>query len=342
MKAAYSEAECAMRWLCLVLTLSWGCADLRASGGEDNPFASKTKTIELGCMGARFADNALVGWDLTVDPGDIMAGQPFRARLEGVARFHERFLNLGQVLVTGGMSRVELYDLQATVHVRRGAVDPADVVLRADPALPRTCRYDDSGNDAWDAGPFPTCSQANDNPDGSNDDCTGLGGTRRPENSCGVFVDIPISSDCTPGGECDVLGKRWVDIPSAFDLCEDNGFCVTDPVAVRLVPLTGESAEYVADSSGRVLFGWDDASTGAELLQDSGPNDGTWFLPKPELGGSLGPNGLHFEGGGFEEVMECTMGVGSWSEFGVQSYIGLTSPSPDHALISFPILEARD
>lgn len=330
-----------MRWLCLVLTLSWGCADLRASGGEDNPFASKTKTIELGCASSVSLETALVGWDLTVRPEEIVAGQPFRTELQSVARFHGRFLNRAQFIL-GGFNRVELLDLQATVHVRRGAIDPDDVTLRADPTMPRTCRYDDEGNDQWDAGPFPTCLQANDNPDGSNDDCTGLGGRTDPDNPCRQFVEIPWSDDCSPGGDCDLLGKPWFDLPSARELCDKNGFCITDAVLMRLVPVSGEPAEYVADSSGRVLFGWDDASTGAEILQDSGPNDGIWILPRPEFDEPPGPNGARFEVRGFSVALECTMGVGSWSEFGVESRLAGASPSPDHALISFPILEARD
>jgi hypothetical protein len=327
-----------MRWLVLSSVVLFGCSDLEnCPEGQvlvddtcvpcdefcDPP--PKTKTMSLACT-----NNTIVGgfsflpWDLTVDPRPIVSGEPFAANFEALARFPIYFLNAAQGL-PGGVTRANLGDIQATVHVRRGAIDPTDVTLTLAP-IQRSCRYDNDGNYIGPSS-FPTCS-ANDNQDGSNDDCTGLGGKPSPENPCGQFVDIPVSHDCARGGICESLGE------DALRNCLRNGFCVTAPIVLAL---EGELDGYVAASAGHVLFGWDDASTGATIDQTSGPNDGTWYLPDAVFDEDPGPNGMRWTVGDLEIALECTMGVSSWGPLGVDSRNNLSSPAPDHTLISFPI-----
>jgi hypothetical protein len=288
-------------------------------------------------MSLACSNNTIVGgfsllpWELTVDPGSIVSGQPFGAKFSAEAHFPRFFLSAAQAL-PGGATRANLIAIQATVHVRRGATDPRDVTLTLAP-IQRSCRYDDDGNEIG-PGSFPPCSEENDDPDDdSNSDCIGLGGVPSPENPCGQFVDIQISHDCGRDGICERLGEE------ALRNCLRNGFCVTAPIVLEL---EGDVDGYVAASAGHVLFGWDDASTGAEIDQTSGPNHGTWFLPEADYYAEPGPNGMRWTVRGEQIALECTMAVSSWGPFGVGSRHGLSSPAPDHTLISFPIQQPID
>ena len=354
-------------WLLVAsLALLLGCSDLECPEGQprvdgkcqpadpgmvDPP--AKTKTMLLACKNYLESDDdgpgesdddgsdfSLLPWELTVEPGPILSGSQFGATFSATAHFPEYFLNLAQTEVDGGVSRVNVIELQATVHVRGGATNeagdvPEDVTLKLDPEHPWTCRYDGNGNAAGEE--FPSCAPENDKPDDSNDDCTGLGGAPDPENPCGRFVPIEVSDDCELDGACDTLGEQWLGVPSAQDLCDKNGFCVLGPLEV---PLEGSLPGYVAADSGHVLFGWDDASTGAELDQTSGANDGIWILPEvteADFDQPAGPNAMRLIVGDQEIALECTMAVSSWSHFGVGSRDEGASPAPDHTLISFPI-----
>jgi len=196
--------------------------------------------------------------------------------------------------------------------------------------VPWTCRYDEGGEIGVDAGPFAACAPEKSNSDQSNPDCTGLGGEAHPDNRCGQFVDIDTSSDCSLEGPC----------KDRQDQCIRNEFCVTGPL---VVPLVGEADQfaYAAAPSGSVLFGWDDASTGAELDQTGGPNHGAWGLPPALWDNAPGPNSLRLLVGDDDTqvAIECTMAVYSQGPDGVGSRDPLASPTPDHALIAFPIQE---
>jgi len=336
-----------------VLVLLVGCSDFDCPDGQaradgmcrpdtDGSLEPKTRTIWVSCSNnlidvtpANVQFQSLLPWELTVDVGSgpILGGEPFGATFSAVAGFDEYFLYAAQG-IAGGVSRAELIDLRATVHVRRGVTDGEDVTLGY-AEIPWTCRYDRNGQEEPD-GDFPACSAENDKLDGSNDDCIGLGGQTDPQNVCGRFVKIPTSSDCEPGGECERRGDPWPQSISPLEQCEMNGFCVIGPVEV---PLTGALDGYVAADSGHVLFGWDDVSTGARVDQSYGRNDGVWILPEAVFEDPPGPNGMRWRIGDVEVAMECTMGVGSWGPFGVRSWNNMTSPAPDHALISFPIQE---
>ena len=279
----------------------------------------KTETTTLGCTSNVTPNVFIVGWDLTVDPGPILGGQAFGAIFRGLAVVDESLLDLSQILVPGGYKRTNVVELQATVHVRSGVTSGAmDVVLTREP-VQRTCTYDNSGMTGSDAGPFPPCSQENENLDGSNEDCTGLGGVPDPENPCGQFATIPTSKECDPGRVCDSRGKA-----GPGSQCAQYGFCIIGDLEI---PLEGAYEGYLAAGSGDVLFGWDDESTGAEIDQSSGPNGGTIILPPAVFDEPTGPNGFRIVIGTAPVAFECTMGVGT----------ARLTPTPDTSLISFPI-----
>jgi hypothetical protein len=227
-------------------------------------------------------------------------------------------------------------DLEAKVEVRKGAQPEAeDVVLKALP-IDKTCTHDENGNKGPDAGPeFPRCSEENDNEDGSNEDCTGLGGAPDPDNLCLSFIPIPTSNDCSPDGKCFELGQV-----GAGSACETNGFCAMADVTLELEP---DSAVYIADRSGTVLFGW--AERGVDELTE-GPNRGAYDLEaiRRDFGEDIAISGMDvvidtaFRGGA-ESAFECVMGVLSRGPDGVPTVDALISPSPDGVLISCPIQE---
>jgi hypothetical protein len=313
-----------------------GSDETGGAGGSSGDPEAITKEILLGCSNnLEPAFHAELPWKLTVDPSRITSDETFGADFSGVAVLDEATLDAAQlsVFIPRGFKRVELEGLQATVHIREGAVGP-DVVLNIEPPIQKTCTYDENGKADPDAGPdFPTCSEENDNPDdGSNSDCTGLGGVPSPENPCGRFVTIDTSDDCDPGGECLRSGR-----PTTADECDKNGFCVTGPVEL---PLEGSADFLTASLSGSVLFGWDDhkETTGAEELEDEDDcNFGTWELPEAHPNAPMGPTAMRINIGVLPLALECVMAVPSRFEDGVMSCDPLTSPTPDHRLIAFPI-----
>ena len=316
--------------LCLELGWLMGCSDVSSTpdsgtGGTGGSGISDPtpadKPLTLGCTNSLTSDLYFVTWWLTVDPGPILGGQAFGAVFSGLVVIDEFLLDQASGALPGGIKRNTLLDLQATVHVRSGVAPGAmDVVLTNEP-IARTCAYDihgDSGPDA--AGPFLPCSQADDNPDGSNEGCTGLGGAPDPANLCGQFVTVPTSNDCDPGGFCDNRGKT-----GPGSQCALNGFCVSGPWEVAL-----EAAYegYLAADSGTVLIGWDDASTGAVLDQSGGPGRGRWILP-PSLFEEPTSNSFRVGIGGIiPAALDCTMGEGS---------AALLRPTRDTELIAFLI-----
>jgi len=326
---------CVLSFVALVM----GCSDFACPDGQERIEGMcvtspndevvdpppKTQIVELACTNTVSTLGGFMPWELTVDPGPIVSGEPFGASFRAIARFREQFLDIAQWTIPGGVRRVKVAHLQGTVHVRTGVVDAeaSDVMLELGERPPPTCRYDARGAEE---GPFPLCDPVNDNLDGSNDDCTGLGGDPHPDNSCGRYLEIDVSEDCDPGGRCDELDK--------LHQCDRNGFCVAGPLQATL---QGSSSAYVAEASGSVFFGWDDQSTGAELDQTGGPNDGTWIWPPVEDEAEPGPNSARFEVGDLEVALECTMGVDSQTPFVVMSVDLRGSPVPDYLLIRFPI-----
>lgn len=262
----------------------------------------KSKAIRLACMNNLTTTPFTAAWELTVDPGPIIAGEPFGALFRGVIIVDEFLLDEAQVEPQlTGYKRSNVLNINATVHARRGLAEHGhnggDVTLT--PAhIAWTCTYDQTGNRLGD-GPFPSCDPLNDNGDGSNDDCVGGGGPS-PENRCGQFTTIPTSDDCRPGGTCEVLNKAGQ--------CFLSGFCVTGP---QEVPLEAAVEGYVAASSGSVLFGWDDASTDAVVLDGLGADEGRLQIPQPTFEEPAGPNGwrilVQSPSRIVEAAYECTM-----------------------------------
>ncbi len=266
-----------------------------------------TQSITLGCTNSVSPGVSIARFDLTVDPPAIVSGVGITAALDGVAEFSEGILDAVELTVPGGVTRLDLIDLRATVHLRAGGAG-TDVMLSTE-AIPYEC--------AADAAP---CNPANDLPGSrQNTDCVPMSDA----NACGRFVDVPVSTDCAAGGVCAGLGKL-------ASQCAANGFCVTGGVPL---PLAGATGTYSVDASGQMLFGWDDASTGATVN-----GDGTWALPAAVFANPTGPNGMRLNAGGLSIAMECTMGVDAGGPDGpVPPVAGEASPTPDANLIPFDI-----
>jgi len=287
-----------------------GCAGLEAPTPDPN-----TKIISVACADNLTPDIGILDWQLRVVSTPIRSGEPFTVTVSGVAGFSEVYLDAAQPVIPGGVTEVDFVGFKATVHVRSGAFGPDVTLVMED--MPYECFF----------GKTP-CDPANDLPSvpgvRGNTDC-------RPEsdtNPCGRFVRAPTSSDCVPDGVCASLGKT-----GPGSQCELNGFCIT---GAGEFALQEASAQYVADTEGAVLFGWADESTGA-AIQQSGPNAGTWILPEAVYGEPIGPVGLRATVAGFPVAIECAMGVHSKGPLGVDSLDFLSSPTPDSALLAFPI-----
>lgn len=298
-------------WLLgLVVGSLVGCAELEASSQDTN-----SHIITVGCTVSATADVGILDWELSVIPEPIVSGKPFSATLGGVAVFSELYLDAAQPVFPGGVLEANLIDLHATVQVRSGAIGP-DVTLTVE-GIPYLCSI---GRTACDpANDLPSVPGAR-----GNSDC-------QPENQlnpCGRFVRLPIGTNCSADSLCATLGKT-----GPGSQCELNGFCITGGVRM---PLEEVSGQYMADAEGDVLFGWADRSTRA-TVQESGPNKGTWILPEAIYEEPLGPNGVRITIGGIAAATECVMGVHSRGPLGVNSLDFLSSPTPDSALMAFPI-----
>jgi hypothetical protein len=171
----------------LFAMVAWsvGCAEFTP---PDDPDGS-SKIIPVACSarvvlpdGATLEAASRLSWELEVSPTRIQSGEPFTATLDGVVVVDETVLDLAQTAVPGGVTEVNLVDLNATVHVRSGAAGD-DVTLTTEP-IPYRC---DEGRAACDP---------------ASDDLSGVPGRRsntdcQPEettNPCGRFVPMPTSS----------------------------------------------------------------------------------------------------------------------------------------------------
>ena len=295
--------------LLMMLEPAAGCANFNSSDDGDAPLTS------VACSDCLSFSSILV-WLLFVVPNTIQGGEPFRASLDGVAVFDESFLDEAQLRILGGVQRVNLVKLKATVHVRSGATGPP-IVLTPDENI-----YD------YECALSPTACDPDNDLEGDpgarpNTDCE----PQSTANPCGRFILLPFATDCNPGGICEGLKKNE-------SQCKVNGFCITGDLPVEL---GAETARYTADSDGNVLFGWAEGEVTGATVQDSGPNEGTWILPEAIYEEPTGPVSLRVTVGGFPVAFECTMGVDSRGPLGVGSRDFLSSPTPNSALVSFPI-----
>jgi hypothetical protein len=273
----------------------------------------QTKAISLGCTNNLNPGVSIPPFELTVAPQAPVSGQAFSAALSGIAIFPEDLLDSVQWVIPGGVTRVNVIGIAATVQVRSGATG-GDITLSPEP-IPHHCAIDE----------MASCDPANDLPgvpgNRGNSDCLPTG----PSNPCGAFLSIPTSDDCAPGGVCATLGGGTA---VKFDQCTTNGFCVTGDLRV---PLESRVGSYVAGVSPSVFFGWDDSTSGATL-----DVDGTWNLPPALFSDPIGPNGVRASFNGLSFASECTMGVDSGGIYGV-GVPGQSSPTPNALLISFPV-----
>jgi len=308
----------------LTLTLLAACAGLEEPVVDPDP-PPRTKTILMGCANPiSEITSGGIGWELTVDPGAIVSGQPFAADLKAVAIFDAFAISVAQLAFpgSGGFKDAMLVELHATVHVREGAMGE-DVLLTPEP-IPYVCEVSRT-----------PCNPDNDLPGTervrANTDCQ----PQTPANPCGRFVEVPTSDDCDPGGFCESVGRTGPE-----SQCELNGFCVSDSLRV---PLEGKRQLYEADASGTVLFGFEDreSTTGATLVDDGECNDGTWTMPIPSFEDPLGPNGVRVILGVAPVALECVMGEDSRGDFGIDSCDPLSSPTENSRLIRFPIQTNR-
>ncbi|HSN70547.1 MAG TPA: hypothetical protein VLT59_03520 [Steroidobacteraceae bacterium] len=271
--------------------------------------APEMRALTLGCTNNLTSQVSIIPFDLTVDPPAIVSTVGITAALDGIATFTEGFLDAAQAAIPGGVTKVNLVDLQATVHLRAGGTGP-DVPLTNE-AIAYTCAEDGAPCD-------PANDQASVPGSQPNTHCVPTGSF----NPCGRFVAVPTSTDCTAGGVCDGLGKLG-------SQCNVNGFCVTGDLPLPLEATTGS---YSVNASGQMRFGWDDASTGATL-----DVDGTWALPAAVFTAPTGPNGLRVNAEGLSVALECTMAVSSNDPVHGVGVAGKASPTPDELLVSFPI-----
>jgi len=292
--------------------------------------------ITVGCTDNVFGVVSIVRFDLKVDPGQIVAGNPFTAELTGVARVPEfRVLQWFNGVVCGGVRTIQVVDLAATVSVRSGATG-ADVELGLDVA-------------ALSPGPASFCNFPSEQICTADSEC--LGGTCWPPillQDIPVIDGIPLSpggcdadtSNCpTPGPptDCDCSACAALDPPGcgALDLppctkgdqCDLNGFCVAGDVPL---PLERRTGNYIADpvSGTPILFGWFDGNPPV-----TNP-DGTMELPEASFSNPVPPIGIRVNGGSLAVSFQCLMGVDSGGPYGV-GVPGKASPTPDSLLTTF-------
>lgn len=287
-----------------------------------NAGAPHSKTVTVGCaIGGFPADQWVIPFELSVDPEPIQGGQAFAADIGGTAMMSEFVLDLVQtVAFTGGTTQFELADLAATVQVRSGATGP-DVTLLVDAS-------------ALVPGPTRFCQLPYDQVCTVDSDCL-VPPCRPPVN----MVDIPVSTDCAPGGLCDGLGKAT----GPDSQCGRNGFCVAGPLPL---PLLTQSATYVADpSGGEVLWGWADQGVpGLVLCPDANEPrcvgsggtlpDGTYALPAGLPSDPAAPVGIRTNvDDGFLFAEQCAMGTQS-VDGGGAPIPNVVEPTPDADLVA--------
>ena len=267
--------------------------------GPGNPV--KSEVVRVACRNSVSVDPSFLPSLLTVRPPSTWKADPTETDIWGIggeARFDKAFLDSAQAVISGGVTVAILHDLQWTVQVRSGAT-MADVVLRAVP-VPHSCELERN----------VLCDPDDDLPDGSgNSGCLPIG----QDNRCQRFVQIPVSTDCTPGGVCEIQG--------ATEQCVRNGFCVSD---VLRVPLEEQEVAVTPSAPNQnITFTWYETT-------DRGFNpDGTLVLPTATFSEPTGPVGFRTEVSGVNAALEC-MGGGnaSWTLEG-------PFPVPDSALLQY-------
>lgn len=290
--------------VCVVLGSLIGCAtfDSDGSGGTGGTGGTHAKVISVACTNNVAPVVSVLGWELTVEPNPdpIQGGEVFNAIVKGTAVASESFLTAARQ-IQPGLEELYLLDIKATVHVRSGATGD-DVPLKIMP-IPYKCAIGRTECDPEKD--LPSIPGLRGNPDCNTD---------LNFDPCVRLVRLPISEDCSKGGECEAAGRT-----GPGSICSTDGFCITDDLRLEFEPAS--SGAYTADSGGEVLFGWADAAT---ILDDE-----TLLLPPADFDSPVGPIGLRVGVGVVGVALECAMGVEGPGETGRRT--------PDSALISFQI-----
>jgi hypothetical protein len=261
-------------------------------GGQVVDVLPSTKMIPVACtnnFNLGSTDAVLQhSYELTVDPqGEVSSAAQFAVMFGGHAVIPEMWLDLLQGLAPGGVSEITISEIDASVAVRSGATGP-NVSLHVDESeiVPGSMRF---------------CTFPTDRVCASDGDCD-FGVCLPPT----MFVEIPQSDDCVPGGFCDSAGKS--------DQCDSNGFCVASELKL---PFEQELGVFQAADSGHVLIGW---------------NEDVPTPPYAIYREAAGPNGVRWGVGKAHFAFECYMGRAD-----PDGTAALTLPDDD--LISIPIVD---
>ena len=309
------------------------CGDRNPSGAVSLPVAPElppvTEPLTVGCTGNVASDVSILSFELTVDPGVVIAGAGFLADITGIASLTESFLDVAQAAVPGGVREVQLISLAATAEVG-GTATGADVELNEDPsALASQC--DLTGT---------LCDPANDVPGNGNTDCIPQGsfnnclqgfaqlpvidGTPNsaggctppvPDCDCSACLALDAGSGCTSGLDCVKEGQ-----------CLTNGFCVAGDLPLPLNTVTGS---YTAGASGTdFTYDW---------VQPYGIDvDGTILLPAAVFADPPAPVGVRMSPGGLFAARQCAGAVDSGGPDGV-GVPDKASPTPVANKITFTV-----
>ncbi len=323
---------------------------------HDQP--ATTKTINVACTSNVLQPN-FYGMDLTVKTPSLPDGAsslPFTAEVSGVARLPRWIMQPASNIVPGGIQQAVLNEVAVTVQARSGASGD-DVLLNEDasaitPGLTSYCLFPD----------LQVCDPANDldpnDPSMGNSDC--LGGMEGvPCLPPVLVIDLPVSTDCGPGGACEAIGEGFADDNSA---CDVNGTCILDDLDI---PLTPGTMDLTPDPSGDILFGFADQNVpDLTLCPDPDPDectqpfhaDGSYDIPAAVYGDPAPPTGLRgylmplllalqcamAEPGGVcagQTTLGCLTDTdcGAAAPCDFVSVEGVSMPSPDASLLAIPI-----
>jgi len=283
---------------------------LQSGGAIFDPVAC-TNGLDMGCTNNVTADISILPFILQVNPDPILSSTSTPTDFGGVAVFSEVFLDAAQGAVPGGVTAADLVNLVATVQIRTGGTLDAPVAL-TNPPIASTCLIGGTACDPINDGASVPGSQPN-------TDCVPTG----TFNPCQDIVTIPVSTDCTVGGACDLLGKK-------VSQCDLNGFCVTGGLPLPLDPVAGS---FTPAASGIVNFGFADQGTGATVNPD-----GTYALPAAVFTAPQALNEIKVNASGLSVALVCTMAVDAGGPDGpVPPVPDQASPTPTANLNTFNI-----
>lgn len=297
-------------------------------------WTTQTQVVTAGCASNFNLDQVAYPFELTVRTTPISGGSStarFAAEASGTFVIPEILVD--GAVIAGYSTEAVLASLIATAQVRSGATGP-NLMLEPDvgaitPGELRFCQ-------------LPTTRVCSEDADCDVPPC-------HPPI---LVIELPTSTDCGVGGVCDALGKGD---STPRSQCDQVGFCATGDLLVPLAPAIGI---YDPAPSGDVLFGWiDDDVPGLATCPSAGPEcqetfmpDGCFDLPRALPLNPAEPFGARLEAN-FSGSMQCAgatrggicaSGEGCLVDADCASAPctltdNVVCPTPDDALISFPI-----